>query len=158
MCSYSLGHYKDPQGTPNNLMPFIAQVAVGRRAELQVFDDDYPTPDGTGIRDYIHVMDLAEGHVAALDCLLQNGGYLPVNLGTGLGVSVLDMIAAFEHVSGRSIPCSVVARRPGDIAENWADPKMAQEALGWVARRSIADMCADIWRWQSGNPLGYAAS
>ena len=128
---------EDPQGTPNNLMPFIAQVAVGRRAELQVFGDDYPTRDGTGVRDYIHVMDLAEGHVAALNYLLNTGGYLPVNLGTGAGASVLEMITAFERTSGRKIPYKVVARRPGDIAQYWAEPALAERALGWKARRSV---------------------
>ena len=146
---------EDPQGWPNNLMPFVAQVAVGRREQLSVFGGDYPTPDGTGVRDYIHVVDLAEGHVAALKYVEQNPGVLTVNLGTGNGSSVLDMVRAFERASGREIPYQVVERRAGDIAECWADPALAEELLGWKATRSLEDMCADTWRWQEGNPRGY---
>lgn len=146
---------EDPQGWPNNLMPFVAQVAVGRRDKLSVFGGDYPTPDGTGVRDYIHVMDLAEGHVAALRFILEQPGLLTVNLGTGKGASVLDMVRAFERASGRDIPYEIVDRRAGDIAECWADPAMAQTLLGWQATRSLEEMCADTWRWQEANPQGY---
>jgi UDP-glucose 4-epimerase len=146
---------EDPQGIPNNLMPFVAQVAVGRRERLSVFGNDYPTPDGTGVRDYIHVMDLAEGHVAALDWLRREGGMLTVNLGTGRGYSVLDMVRAFEQASGRPVPYETVARRPGDIAACWADPSLARRLLGWEAKRGIDAMCADAWRWQTMNPDGY---
>ncbi len=146
---------EDPKGWPNNLMPFIAQVAVGRREKLSVFGGDYPTPDGTGVRDYIHVMDLAEGHVAALDYLLENTGLLTVNLGTGKGASVLDLVRAFERASGRQVPYEVVGRRAGDIAECWADPALAEQLLGWRASRTLEAMCADSWRWQEANPQGY---
>ena len=146
---------EDPQGIPNNLMPFVAQVAVGQRQELQVFGDDYPTPDGTGVRDYIHVTDLVEGHVAALDYIEKQSGLLTVNLGTGNGTSVLDMVRAFEQASGRSVPYKIVARRPGDVAECWADAALAFELLGWRATRSLARMCEDAWRWQQANPQGY---
>ena len=146
---------EDPQGIPNNLMPYIAQVAVGRRASLRVFGGDYPTPDGTGVRDYIHVMDLAEGHVAALKYFGAACGMVTVNLGTGKGVSVLQMIRAFEAGSGRKIPYEIVARRPGDIAECWADPALAQHLFGWSASRSLEAMARDGWRWQSTNPRGY---
>jgi len=146
---------EDPQGIPNNLMPFVAQVAVGRRERLSVFGSDYPTPDGTGVRDYIHVVDLAEGHVAALNWLEREGGLLTVNLGTGQGYSVLEMVRAFERASGRPVPYEIVARRAGDIAACWADPSLAREVLGWEARRGIDAMCADTWRWQSMNPEGY---
>ncbi len=146
---------EDPRGIPNNLMPFVAQVAVGRRERLSVFGDDYPTPDGTGVRDYIHVMDLAEGHVAALDWLLHEGGMLTVNLGTGQGYSVLDMVRAFEKASGRPVPYQIVPRRSGDIAECWADPALARRLLGWEATRGVGAMCADTWRWQTRNPEGY---
>jgi len=148
---------EDPNGVPNNLVPFIAQVAVGKRKELSVFGDDYPTPNGTGVRDYIHVMDLVDGHVKALDKLLAdttNGCYV-WNLGTGRGYSVLEMIAAFEAASGKSIPYRIAPRRPGDIAECWSDPTRARRELGWVAQRSLADMMADAWRWQSANPNGF---
>ncbi|MBA3591947.1 UDP-glucose 4-epimerase GalE [Methylibium sp.] len=141
---------EDPSGLPNNLMPFVAQVAAGQREQLQVFGGDYPTADGTGVRDYIHVMDLAEGHVAALECLAREPGLLTVNLGTGHGVSVLEMVAAFEQASGRAVPYRIVARRPGDVAACWADPTLAQQRLGWATRRDLAAMCADAWRWQSG--------
>lgn len=146
---------EDPQGIPNNLMPFVSQVAIGRREALSVFGGDYPTSDGTGVRDYIHVMDLAEGHVAALKYCQETGGLLTANLGTGKGYSVLEMIAAFEAVSQRSIAYKVVTRRPGDIAQCWADSTYAQQKLGWHARRGLAEMCADTWRWQQQNPEGY---
>jgi UDP-glucose 4-epimerase len=146
---------EDPRGTPNNLMPYVAQVAVGRRAKLSVFGNDYTTPDGTGVRDYIHVTDLAEGHVAALRRLLDHPGSLTVNLGTGQGYSVLDLVRAYEAASGRSVPYEIVARRPGDIAACWADPAMARELLGWQARLDLARMCEDSWRWQHSNPQGF---
>ena len=146
---------EDPLGTPNNLMPFVAQVAVGRQDTLYVFGDDYPTPDGTGIRDYIHVMDLVEGHVAALAFIRRQCGLHTINLGTGQGVSVLAMVKAFEQASGRTIPYKIVERRPGDIAECWAQPSLAEELLGWKASRSLEQMCEDAWRWQEGNPRGY---
>ena len=145
---------EDPSGIPNNLMPFIAQVAVGKRPALQVFGNDYPTPDGTGVRDYIHVEDLAAGHLAALKALNPRQ-MLTVNLGTGRGYSVLEMVKAFEAVSGKQIPLEIGGRRLGDIAQCYADPRQAKELLGWVARFDIKRMCADSWRWQSNNPLGY---
>jgi UDP-glucose 4-epimerase len=147
---------EDPNGIPNNLMPFVAQVAVGKLPRLRIFGNDYPTPDGTGVRDYIHVVDLARGHLAALDYLMQQPSLLTVNLGTGRGYSVLEMVQAFEKASGRSIPYEIVARRPGDIAECYADPARARELLGWQAARGIEAMCADQWHWQSQNPRGYA--
>lgn len=146
---------EDPNGIPNNLMPFISQVAVGRREFLQVFGQDYPTPDGTGVRDYIHVVDLAKGHVAALDYLAKNDGLLTVNLGTGRGHSVLEVVKAFEQASGREISLRMVPRRAGDIACCYADSAMASEKLGWTAALGIERMCADSWRWQSMNPTGY---
>lgn len=148
---------EDPQGVPNNLMPFIAQVAVGRRERLQVFGDDYPTPDGTPLRDYIHVEDLAAGHVAALTYLDDHPdvSVREWNLGTGRGTSVLEMVAAFEAGSGRPVPYEVVGRRAGDLAAVYADPTRAETELGWRATRTIEDMCADTWRWQSANPQGY---
>ncbi len=139
---------ESPSGIPNNLMPYVAQVATGQRDKLNVFGGDYPTPDGTGVRDYIHVMDLAEGHVAALDALARVGGLLTVNLGTGCGYSVLDMVRAFEKASGRPVPYVIAPRRPGDIAACYADPSLAQSLLGWRAKRGIDEMCADAWRWQ----------
>ena len=145
---------ENPNGIPNNLMPFVAQVAVGKRAQLSVFGNDYPTPDGTGVRDYIHVVDLAQGHLAALAALARSGQSLTVNLGTGQGYSVLDMVRAFEAASGRLVPYQIVARRAGDIATCYADPQLAGELLGWQARRGIGEMCADAWRWQSMNPDG----
>ncbi|GMV47603.1 MAG: UDP-glucose 4-epimerase GalE [Burkholderiaceae bacterium] len=148
---------EDPRGTPNNLMPYVAQVAIGRRPRLQVFGADYATPDGTGVRDYIHVVDLAEGHVAALRHLLDAPGSFTVNLGTGRGTSVLELVRAYEAASGRAVPCEVVARRPGDVAACWADPSRAQALLGWRATRDLARMCADSWRWQSMNPNGFEA-
>ncbi len=146
---------EDPRGTPNNLMPYIAQVAVGKRQRLQVFGNDYDTPDGTGVRDYIHVSDLAEGHVAALRRLLGGCGSLTVNLGTGRGLSVLELVRAFEAASGRSVPYEIVARRQGDVAACYADASLARTLLGWQARRDVAAMCADSWRWQSFNPAGF---
>jgi len=146
---------EDPRGTPNNLMPFVAQVAVGRRERLSVFGDDYPTPDGTGVRDYIHVSDLAEGHVAALRRLLEQPGSFTVNLGTGQGHSVLDVVAAYASASGRPVPYAVVPRRPGDVAAVYADPALAQQLLGWRARHGLQRMCEDSWRWQSDNPQGF---
>jgi UDP-glucose 4-epimerase len=148
---------EDPRGTPNNLMPYVAQVAVGRRARLQVFGNDYPTPDGTGVRDYIHVEDLAEGHVAALRRLLDHAGGFTVNLGTGRGHSVLELVAAYAQASGRPVPFDVVPRRPGDVAACWADPSLALQLLGWQARHDLNRMCADSWRWQSMNPQGFDA-
>jgi UDP-glucose 4-epimerase len=146
---------EDPAGIPNNLMPYITQVAMGTRPYLQVFGNDYPTPDGTGVRDYIHVSDLAEGHVAALRSLLEKGRSLTVNLGTGRGNSVLEVVRAFEKASGKPVPFQFVPRRPGDVAQCYADPSLAREVLGWKATRSLDEMCADSWRWQSGNPQGY---
>lgn len=146
---------EDPNGIPNNLMPFVAQVAVGQRDCLNVFGDDYNTPDGTGVRDYIHVVDLAKGHVAALKKLLNQAGVLTVNLGTGMGYSVLEMVKAFEKASNRQLNYTIVARRPGDIAQCYADPQHAQNVLGWKAELGIDRMCEDAWRWQSNNPSGY---
>ena len=146
---------EDPSGIPNNLMPFIAQTAVGKREKLSVFGNDYDTHDGTGVRDYIHVMDLSEGHLKALEKLPQIEGVLTVNLGTGQGYSVLDMVKAFEKASGKKVPYQFAPRRSGDIAKCYADPGYAKEALGWEATRGIDEMCADTWRWQSGNPEGY---
>jgi len=146
---------EDPSGIPNNLMPFITQVAMGKREQLQVFGGDYPTPDGTGVRDYIHVSDLAEGHVAGLDALLQKGESLTVNLGTGRGYSVLEVVRAFEAASGRRVPYEIAPRRAGDVAQCYADTSLATKLLGWHATRSLEDMCADAWRWQSRNPDGY---
>ncbi|EKO3383941.1 UDP-glucose 4-epimerase GalE [Vibrio fluvialis] len=146
---------EDPQGIPNNLMPFIAQVAVGRREKLAVFGNDYATPDGTGIRDYIHVMDLADGHIAALQAVGTQAGLHIYNLGTGKGSSVLDMVNAFSQACGKAVPYEICPRRPGDIAECWASTEKAQRELGWQAKLSLADMTADTWRWQSNNPQGY---
>ena len=141
---------EDPQGIPNNLLPYVAQVAAGQREALSVYGDDYPTVDGTGVRDYIHVCDLAEGHVAALRYLRQHPGLLTVNLGTGRPVSVLEMVRGFEQASGRPVPYRIVARRPGDVAACWADPALAERLLGWRARRGVEAMCRDAWRWQDG--------
>jgi UDP-glucose 4-epimerase len=146
---------EDPRGTPNNLMPYVAQVAVGRRAHLHVYGNDYATPDGTGVRDYIHVTDLAEGHVAALRHLLDAKAPVTVNLGTGTGYSVLEVVHAFERASGRPVPYDVVARRPGDVAACYADPSLAKQLLGWEAQRGLDAMCADSWRWQRLNPIGF---
>ena len=146
---------EDPQGVPANLMPFIAQVAVGRRPTLQIFGNDYPTPDGTGVRDYIHVMDLAEGHVAAVEHLATDPGYDVINLGSGNGVSVLELLEAFERATGEPIPTEVVERRPGDGPASYADVSKAQRVLGWRATRTLEEMTADVWRWQRQNPNGY---
>jgi UDP-glucose 4-epimerase len=146
---------EDPEGIPNNLVPFIAQVAVGRRERLSIFGGDWPTPDGTGVRDYIHVLDLAQGHVAALRRLSGAAGFWTLNLGTGRGHSVLEMVQAFGRACGRPIPYEVVARRPGDIATCYADPTQAERLLGWRATRGVDEMCADTWRWQRRNPQGY---
>ncbi len=147
---------EDPSGIPNNLFPFVSQVAVGRRSELQVFGGDWPTPDGSGIRDYIHVMDLADGHRAALDVLLaEPPQLLSLNLGCGEGHSVLDVVRAFEVASGRSVPFRITARRAGDAASTVADASLAAQRLGWRTRRSLAEMCRDGWRWQQDNPEGY---
>jgi UDP-glucose 4-epimerase len=146
---------EDPRGIPNNLMPYVAQVAVGKRPFLQVFGNDYDTVDGTGVRDYIHVMDLAEGHVAAVRHLVDKDESVTVNLGTGTGYSVLEVIKAFEQASGKTVPHQVVARRPGDVAACYADPSLAKSVLGWSATRGLAEMCADAWRWQSLNPQGF---
>ena len=148
---------EDPRGVPNNLMPYVCQVAIGRRPELNIFGGDYPTPDGTGVRDYIHVVDLAIGHVKALQRLLNRPGVLTVNLGTGQGASVLDLIRAFSAASERPVPYSIVSRRAGDLAAYWAQPVYAQEELGWQAKYSLEDICRDAWRWQNNNPDGYAA-
>jgi UDP-glucose 4-epimerase len=149
---------EDPRGTPNNLMPYVAQVAVGRRERLSVFGNDYDTPDGTGVRDYIHVVDLAQGHVAALERLLGAAGSFVVNLGTGRGYSVLELVCAYERASGRTIPYEIAPRRAGDVAACYADPALAQATLGWRALRDLDAMCADSWRWQSLNPNGFDAA
>lgn len=146
---------EDPNGTPNNLMPYITQVAVGKLKELQVFGNDYSTEDGTGVRDYIHVVDLAVGHLKALENVMKTRGVEAYNLGTGTGYSVLQLVSAFEKVSGNKIPYKIVGRRPGDIAVCYADPMKAEEELGWAAERGIEDMCIDSWRWQEKNPQGY---
>ncbi len=149
---------EDPRGTPNNLMPYVAQVAVGRRPRLQVFGNDYDTPDGTGVRDYIHVVDLAEGHVAALRFLLAGHESITANLGTGRGYSVLELVKAYEAASGRAVPYDIVPRRPGDVAACYADASLARDRLGWEARHDLARMCEDSWRWQSMNPQGFGVS
>jgi len=146
---------EDPSGIPNNLMPYITQVAIGRLAELNVFGSDYPTIDGTGVRDYIHVVDLALGHLAALQALDNHFGLITVNLGTGKGCSVLELVREFEKASGKAIPYRIVARRPGDVATCFADPSLAESLLGWKAKLDISAMCQDAWRWQSKNPQGY---
>ncbi len=146
---------EDPQDVPNNLMPFIMQVAVGLRDKVGVFGDDYDTADGTGVRDYIHVVDLALGHVAAIEKMNTFTGCVPINLGTGQGYSVLEMVAAAEKASGRKVPFEITPRRPGDIATCYADPSLAARLLGWKAGRGIEQMCADHWKWQSDNPEGY---
>ncbi|WNJ95120.1 UDP-glucose 4-epimerase GalE [Vibrio ruber] len=147
---------EDPQGIPNNLMPFIAQVAIGRREKLSVFGHDYPTPDGTGVRDYIHVMDLADGHIAALKAVGEKSGLHIYNLGTGKGSSVLEMVEAFSQASGHPVLYELCPRRPGDIAECWASTEKAERDLGWKATRSIEEMTADTWNWQINNPQGYS--
>ncbi|CAM4077585.1 UDP-glucose 4-epimerase GalE [Roseateles saccharophilus] len=146
---------EDPQGLPNNLMPFVAQVAVGRRERLAVFGNDYPTPDGTGLRDYVHVLDLADGHVAALGHAHGRPGLHVFNLGTGRGHSVLELLAAFGRACGHELPHAIAPRRAGDVAASWADPARAESLLGWRARRGLDEMCADTWRWQSTYPNGY---
>jgi UDP-glucose 4-epimerase len=146
---------EDPNGIPNNLLPYISQVAVGKLSLLSVFGNDYPTPDGTGIRDYIHVMDLAFGHLKALEKLIASPGVATYNLGTGQGYSVLEMVSAFEKASGKKVPYEIVGRRPGDIASCYADPSLAKEELDWSTEKGINEMCADAWKWQSGNPNGY---
>ena len=146
---------EDPHGIPNNLMPFISQVAVGRLDHLNVFGDDYDTPDGTGVRDYIHVCDLAAGHVAAIEYMAKHRGENVFNLGTGTGYSVLDMVKAFERVTGKKIPYEIVKRRPGDLATGYSSPDKSAELLGWKAQYNLEDMCRDTWNWQSHNPMGY---
>ena len=148
---------EDPQGIPNNLMPFIAQVCVGRREKLSVFGNDYDTPDGTGVRDYIHVVDLAKGHVAALDKLYADAavGCRAVNLGTGQGVSVLELVDGMSKATGKSVPYEFAPRRPGDVATVYADATLAKELLGWEAELGVDAMCEDTWRWQKTNPMGY---
>ncbi len=146
---------EDPRGIPNNLMPYITQVAVGRREKLSVYGDDYDTPDGTGVRDYIHVVDLAKGHVAAVKYALSHQGCEVFNLGTGSGYSVLDMVKTFRDVNQVALPYEIVARRPGDIATCYADPAKSREVLGWTAEMTLADMCRDSWNWQKNNPMGY---
>lgn len=147
---------EDPRGIPNNLMPYITQVAIGRREYLSVYGNDYPTPDGTGVRDYIHVVDLAKGHVAAVKYVTEHEGCEVFNLGTGIGYSVLDMVHAFEQANSLTLPCKIVDRRPGDLPTCYADPSKSAQVLGWRAERSLVDMCRDSWRWQSQNPMGYA--
>ena len=146
---------EDPRGIPNNLMPYISQVAIGRREKLSVFGNDYNTHDGTGVRDYIHVVDLARGHVAAIEYMLKHRGESVFNLGTGTGYSVLDMVKAFEKVSGRPVPYQIVDRRPGDIGTVYASPDKSAQLLGWKAQYNLEDMCRDTWAWQSKNPMGY---
>jgi UDP-glucose 4-epimerase len=146
---------EDPNGIPNNLLPYVSQVAVGKLKKLRVFGNDYPTPDGTGVRDYIHVVDLADGHLAALRYLEKASDLLTVNLGTGIGYSVLDVVNAFSSESGIEIAYEFMPRRAGDVALNYADPTLAKTLLGWTATRNLAQMCADTWRWQSQNPQGY---
>ncbi|MCD0495157.1 UDP-glucose 4-epimerase GalE [Chromobacterium violaceum] len=146
---------EDPNGIPNNLMPFITQVACGKQPYLKVFGNDYPTHDGTGVRDYIHVVDLAIGHLKAVEALDKQPGLLTANLGTGKGYSVLDMVKTFERVNEVAVPHEIVARRPGDIAECWADPTAAERLLGWRAEKGLEEMCRDSWRWQSQNPVGF---
>ena len=149
---------EDPNGIPNNLLPYVSQVAVGRLAKLRVFGNDYATSDGTGVRDYIHVMDLADGHAKALDYLLENEKMITVNLGTGVGYSVLDVVNAFVKVSGKPVPYEFLPRRAGDVAINYADASKAYSLLGWQASRNLEQMCADAWNWQSHNPNGYTKS
>ena len=146
---------EDPRGIPNNLMPYITQVAVGRRPQLSVFGNDYDTPDGTGVRDYIHVVDLAKGHVAAVKYVTEHTGVEVFNLGTGCGYSVLDMVKTFQEVNNVPVPYVIAERRPGDIGTCYADPAKSAEKLGWKAEKTLADMCRDSWRWQSTNPMGY---
>lgn len=149
---------EDPAGLPANLLPYVCQVATGQREQLRIFGGDYPTPDGTGVRDYIHVMDLVSAHVVALDYLCESGRSVTVNLGTGQGVSVLELVRAFERASGRAIPYEIASRRPGDVAEVYADPGLARQLLGWRAQLDLDAMCRDAWLWQSRNPDGYRAA
>ena len=146
---------EDPTGIPNNLLPFVSQVAVGIRPQLKVYGNDYPTPDGTGLRDYIHVVDLAVGHLKAVEKLASQPGVVAYNLGTGTPSSVLDVVKAFEKASGKKVPYEIVPRRPGDVAASFANPAKAQRELGWKAERGLDQMCADAWKWQSANPRGY---
>jgi UDP-glucose 4-epimerase len=146
---------EDPNGIPNNLFPYIAQVAVGKLKELQVFGNDYPTPDGTGVRDYIHIVDLSRGHLKALEKLQNNPGLVTLNLGTGRGYSVLEAVGAFTKACGKPIPYRIVGRRPGDVASCYADASLARRELGWEATKGLTEMCADAWRWQLNNPSGY---
>ena len=148
---------EDPNGIPNNLMPYISQVAIGKLQRLSVFGDDYDTPDGTGVRDYIHVVDLAKGHVKAVDYALQHTGADAINLGTGVGYSVLNLVNAFQKANGVTVPYSIAPRRPGDVATCYSDPSKAARVLGWKAEKNVEDMCRDSWRWQSQNPKGYDA-
>lgn len=147
---------EDPSGIPNNLMPYITQTALGRREKLSVFGDDYDTPDGTGVRDYIHVVDLAQGHMDALAYATQHSGSVAINLGTGVGYSVLDIVRAFEKVNSVKVPYQIAPRRPGDVATVYADPRKAKQLLNWQADKNLEDMCRDSWRWQSMNPKGFA--
>ena len=149
---------EDPRGIPNNLMPYITQVAIGRREYLSVYGNDYDTPDGTGVRDYIHVVDLAKGHVAAVKYVTENKGCEVFNLGTGVGYSVLDMVKAFEEANNVKVPYKIVGRRPGDLPTCYADPAKSAEVLGWKAEKNLMDMCRDSWRWQSQNPMGYGTA
>lgn len=149
---------EDPRGPPNNLMPYVSQVAVGRLPELKVFGNDYDTPDGTGVRDYIHIYDLATGHSLSLKKIDENPGLKIYNLGTGIGYSVLEMINAFEKASGKKVPYKIVDRRPGDIASVYADSSLANKELNWKATKNLDDMCQDLWNWQSKNPLGFSSS
>jgi UDP-glucose 4-epimerase len=147
---------EDPKGTPNNLMPYLLQVAIGRRPELRIFGGDYPTPDGTCIRDFIHVQDLADGHLAALKYLETKSGYIAINLGAGKGVSVLELCSAFERATNHKLPRRIVERRAGDVAACWSDPSLAKALLGWKPERDLLQMCRDAWNWQTKNPDGYA--
>jgi UDP-glucose 4-epimerase len=146
---------EDPQGIPNNLMPFISQTAIGRREYLSVFGNDYDTHDGTGVRDFIHVVDLAQGHVAAVDYMQDHKGESVFNLGTGTGYSVLDMVKAFERVTGKAVPYKITERRPGDLGMVYASPEKSANVLGWKAQFGLDEMCRDTWNWQSKNPMGY---
>lgn len=146
---------ENPNGIPNNLLPYVTQVAVGRLPELRVFGNDYPTPDGTGVRDYIHVMDIADGHIAALRYLFDNSALVAINLGTGNGYSVLEVVKTFSEISGKEIPYQIMPRRAGDVAINFADVDLARNLIGWIAKRNLSHMCQDAWRWQTLNPNGY---
>jgi len=154
-CHHSGDIGEDPNGTPNNLLPYISQVAIGKLKQLSIYGDDYPTPDGTGVRDYIHVVDLARGHIKALEKLSQNPGLVTYNLGTGKGYSVIEMLHAFEKACGHNIAYNIVSRRQGDIAECYADPSFAKQEIDWEATHNLEDMMRDAWNWQSKNPDGY---